>query len=182
MTMAAITQRRCATIVEILSIVALVLAPCGVPSVRGFVPVARTHTTFLKHKHETVNNHEAWTAEESRRYGRLFSTATETSDMMKQMREDLAENEDANLMMQAMRGQNINDDDSAVVGLQMALVDVGAGLDASDVLPFEYDPQALITFFGKRPMAAVTRISQLLQVGGGVALNTALDAAFNRLN
>eukprot|EP00978_Attheya_sp_CCMP212_P032728 scaffold129080_cov44-Attheya_sp.AAC.3 len=182
MTMAAITQRRCATIVGILSIVALVLAPCGVPSVHGFVPVARTHATFLKHKHETVNNHGGWTAEGSRRDGRLFSTATETSEMMKQMREDLSENEDANLMMQAMRGQNMNDDDSAVAGLQMALVDVGAGLDASDVLPFEYDPQALIRFFEKRPMAAVTRIFQLLQVGGGVALNTALDAAFNRLN
>merc|ERR1719162_2148971 len=51
--------------------------------------------------------------------------------MMKDMREQLNENDDARMVMDALRGKNLNDDDSAVEGLQMKLVDVG-GIDETD--------------------------------------------------
>ena len=61
------------------------------------------------------------------------------------MRAEISKNEDANLVLQALRGQNLNDDDSAVAGLQMKLVDTSDGskadqLDENDALPYNYDP------------------------------------------
>jgi aarF domain-containing kinase len=109
----------------------------------------------------------------------VCSTASDTSAMMKEMREKMNENEDSRLMMSALRGQNINDDDSAVAGLQMRLVDVA--IDKGDILPYEYDPELLKKFFGKRPMSVLQRIFQVTSVGGSLLLNGALDSFFGRL-
>lgn len=95
---------------------------------------------------------------------------------MNDIRAQIAENEEANMMMQALRGQNLNDDDSAMVGLEMKLVNVGDG-----VLPLYYDPLVLRAFFRKRPLAVLTRIIQVTTVGGGVFLNTFLDKLLGRL-
>jgi aarF domain-containing kinase len=110
---------------------------------------------------------------------KVYSSVSETSAMMKEMREKMDENEDARLMMQALRGQGLNDDDTAVAGLEMKLV--GIDSDPNDTLPFEYDALALKAFFGKRPMSVLTRIAQVASVGGIVFLNTSLDALFGRL-
>ena len=59
----------------------------------------------------------------------------------------LRENDDARMVMDALRGTNMNDDDSAVAGLQMKLVDVSQ--EDGSRLPYEYDPKALKEFFGK---------------------------------
>ncbi|CAB9498956.1 protein kinase UbiB [Seminavis robusta] len=110
----------------------------------------------------------------------IFSSSSrEASDMLRDMREELSRNEEANLVMQALRGQNLNDDDSAVAGLEMRLVDIGGKED--DRLPYEYDPIFLQDFFGKRPGAVVTRFFQLSTVLGGFAFKTILDNLFNRL-
>jgi aarF domain-containing kinase len=96
--------------------------------------------------------------------------------MIKDIRSQMAMDEDANLMMQALRGQGLNDDDSAVQGLQLRLVDV----DGSQ-LPFEYDPVVLKQVFSKRPVAVATRILQVLSVGGGVIFNAVLDKLLGRM-
>lgn len=98
--------------------------------------------------------------------------------MMKDIRQQIAMDEDANLMMQALRGQGLNDDDMAVQGLQMKLVDVEGG---GSQLPYEYNPTILKNVFSKRPLAVATRIVQVMTVGGGVAFNSALDQLLGRM-
>jgi aarF domain-containing kinase len=90
----------------------------------------------------------------------------------------MTENEDVDLVMRALRGTNMNDDDTQIQGLQMQLVDVGMG---DDTLPLYYDPVALKKFFSKRPLAVLTRIFQLTSVGGKVVFSTAIDAALGRI-
>ena len=111
------------------------------------------------------------------------STASETSAMMQGMRDQLNENEDARMMMDALRGRNLNDDDTALEGLEMRLVDVGItdDTDPTSGLPYVYDPIALKQFFTKRPLSIITRIFQLASVGGGLAFKFALDALFQRI-
>lgn len=93
----------------------------------------------------------------------------------------ISENEDAELIMQALRGKNINDDDAQVQGLEMNLIDFdddginGAAQDASDRLPYEYDPVALKNFFSKRPNLITARIAQVMSKGGAVVVNFARD-------
>lgn len=108
----------------------------------------------------------------------LYSSVSDASAMMKEMRERLNEDSEAKMVMDALRGKNLNDDDSAVAGLQMRLVDVGSG---EDVLPYDYNPTALKKFFGKRPTAVITRVFQVLSVGGGFLLQASLDTALGRL-
>lgn len=105
-----------------------------------------------------------------------MSSRAEMTEMMKDVRSQLADNEDADLVMQALRGTNMNDDDSQIQGLQMKLVDVGDG-----ELPTVYDPVALKNFFSKRPLAVLTRITQLLTGGGTVIFNSLLDTLLGRL-
>jgi aarF domain-containing kinase len=123
----------------------------------------------------------------------LFSTrerrppaaVSELSRQMAEMRTQIAsENEDANLIMQALRGRNINDDDEQVRGLEMKLIefdDVDGVGDAASGLPYEYDPIALQKFFAKRPQLAVARVVQVLTTGGGVLFNFAVDYLTGRL-
>lgn len=85
---------------------------------------------------------------------------------------------DASLIMQAIRGQNLNDDDSAAVGMQMSLVEF-APADNKE-LPKDYNPEALRRFFSKRPAAVVTRVLQLLSVGGGFMFNIFTDQLLGR--
>jgi len=109
------------------------------------------------------------------------SKASETTDLINNVRSQLSENEEANLIMSALRGTNMNDDNTAAAGLEMRLVEVGASnSEDGDILPYDYDPQALKRFFSKRPLAIVTRIVQLFSVGGGVFFNTALDSLLGR--
>ena len=98
---------------------------------------------------------------------------------MKDMRAELAQNEEASLMMAALRGQNLNDDDAAVAGLQMRLVDIAPS--GNDALPLDYDPEALKAFFSKRPVAVLTRIFQIMSVGGGFMSKVILDQVLGRL-
>jgi aarF domain-containing kinase len=111
----------------------------------------------------------------------LYSTRSQdVGSLMQDVRAEISKNEDANLMLQALRGQNLNDDDSAVAGLEMRLVSISDQTDQETGLPYEYNPTALKEFFRKRPMAVLTRIFQLLSVGGGFAITAALDILLKR--
>ncbi len=112
---------------------------------------------------------------------RLYSSVADTSALMKEMRERLNEDDDAKMIMDALRGKNLNDDDNAVAGLQMKLVDVIAGTDGNDILPYDYNPEALKRFFAKRPLNVFTRVFQILTVGGSFLLNAGFDRALGRL-
>jgi aarF domain-containing kinase len=103
----------------------------------------------------------------------------DASSIMRDMRAEMAKNEDANNIMMALRGANLNDDDMAVAGLEMRLVDIAPELN--DALPFDYNPTALKAFFSKRPLAILTRIFQLTTVGGGFATELALDKLLGRI-
>ena len=134
----------------------------------------------------------------------LFSTrerkpaaVSELSRQVAEMRSQIAsENEDANLIMQALRGRNINDDDEQVRGLEMKLVEFddvdgvgdaaragggGGTANAEDRLPYVYDPIALQKFFAKRPQLAAARVAQVVTTGGGVLFNFAYDSFTGRL-
>ena len=93
----------------------------------------------------------------------------------------ISENEEADLIIQALRGKNINDDDTQVQGLEMNLIDFddvdGAAGSATtiDRLPYEYDPVALKNFFSKRPNLITARIAQVMSKGGAVVINFARD-------
>lgn len=101
---------------------------------------------------------------------------------MKDMRDQLAENDDARMVMDALRGKNLNDDDTALEGLQMRLVDVDVdSTDPNSGLPYEYDPITLQNFFKKRPLSILQRIFQLTSVGGGLALKLGLDNVLGRM-
>lgn len=98
----------------------------------------------------------------------------------------MAENEDADLIMQALRGRNINDDDSQVQGLEMKLIEfddlenADGKIDAESRLPYDYDPIALQKFFAKRPNLIFSRIAQLTTTGGSLMFNFGMDALFQR--
>lgn len=114
----------------------------------------------------------------------VYSTSTrEASDMIKDMQAELAQNEEAAMVMDALRGKNLNDDDAQVAGLEMQLIDINddKGSAVGDRLPYEYDPIFLKQFFGKRPGTVITRFFQLSTVLGGFVFKSVLDKAFNRL-
>ena len=73
--------------------------------------------------------------------GRVVPTS-QLSEQMRDMRSALEADEQASLMMQALRGTNINDDDAAADGTSMKVVEMRRG-EGDDVLPLEYDPEAL---------------------------------------
>ena len=129
-------------------------------------------TSFGQSRHQTV----------------LYSSrAQAATNNLREMQSSLltnGEDNDASLIMQALRGKNLNDDDSAVAGLQMKLVNIegsdAATTDSETGLPYAYDPIALKIFFQRRPIAVLTRIVQLLNVGGSYALTTILDKLLQR--
>ena len=106
----------------------------------------------------------------------LYSSVSETSQMVQGIRSQLAENEEAALVMDALRGKNMNDDDAQAAGVQMRLVDASG----SETLKTDYDPKALREFFSKRPLTVINRIAQVAGVGGGWVLRNVMDKILGR--
>ena len=94
--------------------------------------------------------------------------------MMNSLRADLAENEDANNIMKALRGQGMNDDDKAAEGVQMRLVDEDL-IDDGTGLPYVYDPTVLKNYYSKRPLVVLKRMFQVISVGGGFFAGSIID-------
>jgi len=108
-------------------------------------------------------------------------SVSKTSEMMKDMRAQIAaENEDADLIMQALRGQGMNDDNNAASGLEMKLIEEDM-VDDGTGLPYNYNPEALKEYFSGKPLVVLQRIAQVLTVGGGFLTSIALDNALGRI-
>lgn len=114
-------------------------------------------------------------------YARASETTALIRDMQAQiMASDGESDSDAALMLSALRGQNLNDDDSAQVGTTVRLVDFDAKAEAD--LPYDYKPQALKEFFRKRPAVVLQRMAQVFSVGGGFAFRVLLDQLMGRFD
>ena len=72
-----------------------------------------------------------------------------------------------------MRGQALNDDNSAAEGVEMLVVEME---ERGDVLPLSYQPDKLETYFAKRPGAVRKRLFQIFSTSSGFLLQVALDA------
>ena len=106
---------------------------------------------------------------------------------MRDMQSQISENEEAALIIQALRGKNINDDDRALEGLEMKLIEFddveSSSVDGNmeDRLPYEYDPVALKKFFAKRPNLIAKRVAQVMSTGGAVIGNFIMDSISGKL-
>eukprot|EP00324_Dicrateria_rotunda_P011158 CAMPEP_0206177492 /NCGR_PEP_ID=MMETSP1474-20131121/61401_1 /ASSEMBLY_ACC=CAM_ASM_001110 /TAXON_ID=97495 /ORGANISM="Imantonia sp., Strain RCC918" /LENGTH=97 /DNA_ID=CAMNT_0053589325 /DNA_START=1 /DNA_END=291 /DNA_ORIENTATION=+ len=96
------------------------------------------------------------------------------SSQMRDLQDDLMEDERARVMMQALRGQNLNDDDTAALGTRMQVVEMSRG-EGDDVLPTVYDPEQLAAYFAKRPVAVLTRMFQIASTGAGWTFGVLID-------
>ena len=85
----------------------------------------------------------------------------------------MEEDESTKAMMQALRGTNLNDDDSAAQGTTLRVVETRAG---DDQLPLTYQPELLADYFGKRPLAVLTRIGQIMGTSAGWLSGVAIRA------
>lgn len=101
------------------------------------------------------------------------------SAVLRDIRQEIAQDEQGQLILQAIRGQGLNDDDRALEGLQMQLVDFAP--QENQELPLEYDPVKLEEIFRRQPLVVLTRILQLVSVGGSFAMELLLDRLLNRL-
>jgi aarF domain-containing kinase len=112
-------------------------------------------------------------------------TVSELSRQMRDMQSQISENEEAALIIQALRGKNMNDDDSALDGLEMKLIEFddveSSSTDTEDRLPYEYDPVALKKFFAKRPNLIAKRVAQVASTGGAVIGNFIMDSLSGKL-
>lgn len=86
---------------------------------------------------------------------------SEMSEQFKSVRSQIEEDEMVASMMAGLRGSNINDDNFAASDVRMRLVEITDG-SGDDSLPLVYDPELISSYWGKRPVALVTRIVQLL--------------------
>jgi aarF domain-containing kinase len=86
----------------------------------------------------------------------------------------------ANLMMDALRGKMINDDDRQASNVQLQLVEVSSSSSADDSLPYTYDPAALESYFSKRPQAVLTRLWQIFSVSFAFLVTVLMDFATGR--
>lgn len=87
---------------------------------------------------------------------------------MKEIRGTIATDERTAMMMDALRGKNMNDDDAQGEGINMKLI--GIVDDRNKVkqsLPTVYDPVKLQSYFDARPKVVATRVWQVISASGG---------------
>ena len=103
------------------------------------------------------------------------SSISSISSTIKDIRSSLSADERSSLMMDALRGKNINDDDSQLIGVDMKLVEMRSQDGTDDYLPTVYNPSQLEKYFNRRLGAVCTRIWQVLSSSGGFLLGLGLD-------
>lgn len=105
------------------------------------------------------------------------SSVAEMSGQFADLRARLAEDEQTSLMLDALRGKNLNDASSAEAGAEMDVVEMRASTSADDQLPLTFQPDQIKAYFTKRPGAVVQRIFQILartlKLGAGVITDVA---------
>eukprot|EP01038_Epipyxis_sp_PR26KG_P009147 gene9147-12337_t len=75
--------------------------------------------------------------------------------------------EKSSLMLDALRGKNLNDADKQVDGVDMKVVEFRNSEDVNDVLPLTYDIDKLESYFKRRPASVITRVWQILSASTG---------------
>ncbi|CAM9441310.1 unnamed protein product [Phaeothamnion confervicola] len=117
------------------------------------------------------------------------------SKQMREMRQDMMQNEETRLYMEALRGSGIRDYDAASISMSLigegdsdedgadvsgafgsdATADGSAAGSVGDRLPLEYDPEALARYFAKRPQVVTRRLLQLASAFSGFVGSLAMD-------
>jgi aarF domain-containing kinase len=82
--------------------------------------------------------------------------------------------------MQGLRGQALNDDNTAAAGTKMLVVEMDEG-EGDDTLPLSYQPEKLEAYFAKRPGAVQKRLAQMLSISSGFLFQVGLDLAFGKV-
>ena len=83
--------------------------------------------------------------------------SSQMKEMRKQINSEIAKDERASLMIDALRGKGMNDADRQREGVDMLVVTM-QDIDGSS-LPTEYNPAKLEAFFSRRPRAVFSRYS-----------------------
>ncbi|GFP92875.1 uncharacterized protein sll0005 [Phtheirospermum japonicum] len=102
----------------------------------------------------------------------------DVSQEIKRVRAQMEENEQLSILMQGLRGQNLNDTLFADNNIKLRLVEVD---ESSEFLPLVYDPDSIAAYWGKRPRAVATRIVQLMSVAGGFLSRLVWDLINNKI-
>ncbi|XP_042516585.1 uncharacterized protein sll0005 isoform X4 [Macadamia integrifolia] len=107
----------------------------------------------------------------------VSSRIGDVSQEIRRVRAQMEENEQLATLMRGLRGQNLSDSQFAADNVRLRLVEVE---ESSESLPLVYEPVCISSYWGKRPCAVVTRIVQLLSVGGGFFSRLAWDVINNK--
>jgi aarF domain-containing kinase len=102
------------------------------------------------------------------------------SSQIKDARQAISNDANAAMVIEALRGRNLNDDDRQRVGIDMKIVEMTASQDASDCLPTVYDPVKLESYFSRRPSAVVTRVWQIISTSSTFLLTVLFDLLSGR--
>ena len=92
-----------------------------------------------------------------------MQSSTRISDMSAQMRDvrsQMEEDENLKVLMASLRGQNLSDADFAADNVEMRLVEVDG--TEGEGLPLDYDPDKIEEYWGRRPVAVLSRGIQLM--------------------
>lgn len=97
------------------------------------------------------------------------------SAQMAEVRASMRQDAKSALLMDALRGSNINDDDQQGAGIDMKIVETRASGSSEDVLPYTYQPERLEAYFGSRPGAVAQRVWQVLSTSSTFMLSVLGD-------
>ena len=103
------------------------------------------------------------------------SSISDMSAQMRDMRAAMRGDEKTALMMDALRGKNLNDDDRQGDGIDMQVVRMRGADDVNDVLPTVYNPARLEAYFSKRPGAVFTRVWQVAYASSSFLFGVLFD-------
>lgn len=116
------------------------------------------------------------------KYSVFMSTLSPMSSQIKEMRQTIMDSDPkAAMMIDALRGKNINDDDRQGLGIDMKVVEMKGAQNEYDVLPVVYDAAKLDSYFQKRPSAVFTRIWQILSTSSSFMFSVLIDSALGRI-
>ena len=103
------------------------------------------------------------------------SSVSAASSQLRDFRASLAQDERTRLMMDALRGKNLNDDDKQGEGIDMKVVEMRKTTDKEDMLPLVYDPSRLEAYFSRRPDAILTRTWQIFSTSSSFLGSVLID-------
>lgn len=140
----------------------------------GLTLLMMTHA-FNLHQSKTKLNFIKPQSHSLRESKQLFMVSA-VSAQINTIRADIAKSDPkAALLLDALRGKNINDDDRQGDGINMKIVETRASSSAQDVLPFTYKPDQLDAYFNSRPLAVIQRIYQVLSTSASFLASILLD-------